>query len=64
VADLPNFFSFGNFEGSGNLVALAAGFNAVIQQDRLEFGVVYTTPIATQHNFEFDGLLVKMVLCY
>jgi len=61
---LPTFFSSGTFEGSGNLVTLAAGFNAAIMQDRLEFGAVYTTPIAAQSNFDFNGLLVKMVIHY
>jgi len=62
VPDLPEFFSFGDFEGSGNIVTLAAGFNAVIVQDRLEFGAVYTTSIATERDFGFNGILAKMIL--
>jgi hypothetical protein len=64
VPIIPEFFSFGNFEGSGNIVSLAAGFNAVLQPNRLEFGAVYLTSIAAQNDFGFNGLLVKMVLHY
>jgi hypothetical protein len=64
VPQLPDFISFGDFSGSGNLVALAAGFNAVIVQSRLEFGVVYQTSIAAQHDFGFNGVLAKMVARY
>jgi hypothetical protein len=28
---------------------------------KLEVGAVYSTPLATQRNFDFNGLLVKMV---
>src|SRR5262245_45258380 len=65
--DLPTrrgFFDFNNFESSGNIVTLAAGANVVLIPERLEFGAVYTTPLATQRNFDFNGLLVKMVLRY
>ncbi len=60
--NLPGFFDLGTFEGSGNVVSLAAGFNAVIVPQRLEFGAVYMTSIATQHDFSFNGLLLKMTL--
>jgi hypothetical protein len=56
------FIDFGNFESSGNIVTLAVGANAVLVRDRLELGAVYSTPLATQRNFDFDGLLVKMVM--
>jgi hypothetical protein len=56
------FFNFGNFDATGSILSLAAGANAVIVHDRLELGAVYTTPIATRRNFDFDGLLVKMIL--
>src|SRR5262249_2979600 len=65
--DMPTrrgFFDFNNVESSGNLVTLAAGANFVLIPERLEFGAVYTTPLATQRNFDFNGLLVKMVLRY
>jgi hypothetical protein len=58
------FIDFDNFESSGNLVSLAAGANAVLVPEKLEFGAVYTTSIATQNNFGFNGLLVKMTLRY
>jgi hypothetical protein len=59
-----NFFSFGNFETSGNLVTLSVGANAVLIPERLELGAVYTTPIASQRDFDFNGVLVKMVIRY
>jgi hypothetical protein len=58
------FIDFDNFESSGNIVTMAAGANAVLIRERLEVGAVYTTSIATQHNFGLNGLLVKMVLRY
>ncbi len=58
------FLDFGNFESSGNILTLAAGANAVLVRDRLELGAVYSTPLATQRNFDFNGLLVKMVVRY
>jgi hypothetical protein len=61
---LNNFFDFGTFEQSGNLVSMAVGFNAVLVPSRLELGAVYTRPIATQANLTFNGLLVKMVMRY
>jgi hypothetical protein len=65
--DLPTRFGFINadtFSNSGNVVALAAGANAVIVRNKLELGAVYTTVIASQHSFKADGLLVKMVYRY
>jgi hypothetical protein len=59
-----DFLSFGNFESSGNLVTLSVGANAVLVPERLELGAVYTTPIASQRGFDFDGFLVKMVIRY
>jgi hypothetical protein len=55
---------FGNFESQGNLVSVAVGANAVLIPERLEIGAVYTTVIASQHNFEANGLLVKVMLRY
>jgi len=60
----PGFFDFGTFSATGNIVTMAPGFNAVIVPNRLEFGAVYTTVIASQRNFDMNGLLVKMVLRY
>lgn len=65
--DLPTrhgFVDLGNFTSTGNLVSLAVGANAVLIKNKLEFGGVYTTSIATQHDFNFNGFLVKMVLRY
>jgi hypothetical protein len=58
------FFDLDNFESSGNIVTLAAGANAVIIKERLEFGAVYSTPLATQRDFNFNGLLVRMTFRY
>jgi hypothetical protein len=62
--DLParrGFFNFGNFESSGNILTMAVGANAVLIPEKLEFGAVYITSLATQRDFNVDGLLVKMV---
>jgi hypothetical protein len=58
------FLDFDNFESEGNVLSLAAGLNAVLVRERLEVGAVYTRTLATQHGFEANGLLVKMVLRY
>lgn len=55
---------FGNFENEGNVLTMAVGANAVLIKERLEIGAVYTTVLAAQHNFEANGLLVKMTLRY
>jgi hypothetical protein len=61
---LHDFFNFGTFETSGNLVTMAAGFTAVVVPNRVEFSAVYTTTLASQFAFDTNGLLVKMVLRY
>ncbi len=58
------FVDFDNFESSGNVASLAAGANAVLVPEKLEVGAVYTTSVATQGDFGFNGLLVKMTLRY
>ncbi len=58
------FVNLGDFSSSGNFVALAAGANAVIVRNKLELGAVFTTAIASQRNFNMDGLIVKMVYRY
>lgn len=45
-------------------MTLAVGGNAVLVQDRLEIGAVYTTPITAPRDIDFNGLLVKMILRY
>jgi hypothetical protein len=57
-------FDFEGFTSSGNIVTLAVGANLVLIRDRIEFGAVYTTPLATQRGFDFNGLLAKLVLRY
>jgi hypothetical protein len=54
----------GNFEHTGNLLTMAVGANAVLVKERLEIGGVYTTVLAHQHNFDANGLLVRMMLRY
>jgi hypothetical protein len=58
------FIDLGNFEATGNVVAVAVGANAVLIPERLEIGAVYSTVVASQHNFDANGLLVKMTLRY
>src|SRR5262249_49998489 len=65
--DLParhGFFNFGNFEATGNILTMAVGANAVLRPEKLEFGAVYLTSLATQHDFNVDGLLLRMVYRY
>jgi hypothetical protein len=58
------YFNLDNFSSTGNIVTLSVGANAVLIRDRLEFGAVYTTELASQRNFSLNGLLVKMTLRY
>ena len=58
------FIDFGSFELTGDIVMLAAGLNSVLIPNRLELGAVYTTSVHTERNFDFNGVLVKMVLRY
>jgi hypothetical protein len=65
--DLPARFGLidmGSFEATGNIVSLAVGANAVLVPEKVELGAVYTTPLSTQHDFYFNGLIVKMMLRY
>ena len=65
--DLPTrqgFFNFGNYESSGNMLAMGVGANAVLIRDRLEYGMLYSRSLATQRDFSFDGLIAKMVIRY
>jgi hypothetical protein len=55
---------FGNFSGSGNIVTMAVGANAVLVPAKLELGAVYITSIATQRDFDLDGLMVKLLYRY
>ena len=53
-----------NFDATlgGNLVTVAPGVNAVLIPNGLEVGAVYQTPIASEHNFRFNEVLLKVVL--
>ena len=66
--DLPKlrrgFFDLGDFESTGTVVSVSPGINAVLIPNRLELGLVYTTPIHTQRNFDFNTTLVKMTIRY
>jgi hypothetical protein len=63
--DSPSgFFDFGTFEGTGNTVGMAVGCNAVLVPERFEIGGAYTTLIASQHGFDANGLILKMILRY
>jgi hypothetical protein len=65
--DLPEqvgFIDLDDFEASGNLVTLSVGANAVLVPNKLEVGAVYTTTLASQHNFTVNGLLAKIVYRY
>ena len=43
---------------------MAVGANAVLVPNRLEMGGVYTTALATQRSFDFNGMLLKMTIRY
>jgi hypothetical protein len=58
------FFDLNNFESTGNVLAMAAGVNLVLIRDRLEFGAVYSFPLATQRNVGFNTMLVRLTLRY
>src|SRR5262249_44024569 len=65
--DLPTrlgFLDLSDFETTGNLVTLAAGADAVLIPAKLEVGMVYTTSIAAQRDFSFNGFLFRMTLRY
>jgi hypothetical protein len=65
--DLParrGFFNLDNFEVSGNILTMAVGANAVLVPEKLEVGAVYLTSIATQRDFNVNGLMVKIVYRY
>jgi hypothetical protein len=58
------FFDLGSFQASGNIVTLAVGADAMLIQSKLELGAVYTTSIAAERDFSFNGFLLRMVLRY
>ena len=65
--DLPlreGFIDLGSFQSTGNIVTLAVGADAALIPSKLEVGAVYTTSIAAQRDFGFNGFLLRMVLRY
>ncbi|MGL4551082.1 MAG: hypothetical protein ACRC33_07835 [Gemmataceae bacterium] len=58
------FVSLGNFDTTGEVVTLALGVNFVLIRDRLEIGGCYGTPVYTKRDFDFDTVLVKMIIRY
>jgi hypothetical protein len=57
-----NFIDLGTFSAQGNILVVSPGVNMVLIHDRLEFGGCYSTPIASQNNFNFNAFIVKMVM--
>jgi hypothetical protein len=62
LTNTPGLVEFGRFDNTGGMFTVAPGFNAVLIQDKLELGAVCETPIWSQRNFNFNSLLVKMIL--
>ncbi|HEX3315532.1 MAG TPA: hypothetical protein VHR72_11605 [Gemmataceae bacterium] len=62
IAIHGHFIDMGDFASTGDIVSMAAGFNFVLVQDRLEVGAVYTRPLYTQRDFDFNGIVAKIVL--
>jgi hypothetical protein len=62
VTDLLGFIDVDRHDVAGNLITVAPGFNDVIVHDRLEFGAVYQTPIYSQRHFNFNEVLIKMIV--
>lgn len=65
--DIPvphDFLSLAGVNPSLAMVTVAPGMNVVLIPNRLELGAVYQTPIAAEHDFRFQEVLVKMVLRY
>ncbi|MCE9533309.1 MAG: hypothetical protein K8T89_19605 [Planctomycetes bacterium] len=58
------YINFGDFSANGTVVMLAAGANAVIVPNKVEFGAVYTTSVYTKRNFDIDGFILRATLRY
>lgn len=58
----PGLIEIDRFDGVGGLFNVAPGFNAVLVQDRVELGAVYQTPIWSRRDFNFNSMLVKMII--
>lgn len=57
-----DFLGLGGVTPGASMITVAPGFNAVLIHNRLELGAVYQTPIASEHNFRFHEILVKMII--
>jgi hypothetical protein len=64
LAERPGFIEFGRFDNTSSMVTVAPGVNTVLVQNHLELGAIYETPIWSQHNFNFNQVLVKVILRY
>ncbi len=62
LTNAPGLIEFGRFDNTGGSFTVAPGFNAVLVQDRLEVGAVYETPIWSHSGFNFNSVLVKMIV--
>jgi hypothetical protein len=58
------FFDFGTLEGAENTVSMTVGCNAAHVPERFEIGGAHTTLIASQHGFNENGLILKMIRRY
>jgi hypothetical protein len=56
------FLDFDRFETTGSLITVAPGFNAVLVQDKVEIGACYETPIWSKRDFDFNALILKIIL--
>jgi hypothetical protein len=56
----PGLIEIDRFDGTGGIFAVSPGFTAVLIPEKLDVGAVYSTPIWSRHDFNFNSLLVKM----
>jgi hypothetical protein len=56
------FFDLGNFRAVGELATLAVGVNFVLVRDRLEVGGCWSTPLYARRDFDFNSMLLKMIV--
>lgn len=56
------FFELSNFEAVGEVLTLAVGVNFVLVRDRLELGGAWSTPLYARRDFNFNSMIVKMIV--
>ncbi len=56
------FFELSNFEAVGEVLTMAVGVNFVLVRDRLELGGAWSTPLYTRRDFNFNSMIVKMIV--